>query len=195
METWINEVIFLPIYYLRLKWCQNSQEKQVWVAPTFQRRKSKGKSYPSKTGADDSTGSIPTAKSVMNWFCLCDARLSLLGVWAFIREGGEGPYHLPRQPNPEGSVRLAPFTFKSSNLLLRCKSHTGLVTTVISDSSQDVLVPYLDLSDYQVWSWLATISYAILFSTEASIWGKIWWVWKKRGRGKIYPFFPLVVTF
>lgn len=89
METWINEVIFLPIYYLRLKWCQNSQEKQVWVAPTFQRRKSKGKSYPSKTGADDSTGSIPTAKSVMNWFCLCDARLSLLGVWAFIREGGK----------------------------------------------------------------------------------------------------------
>lgn len=122
----------------------------------------------------------------------------IAGSLGFHKRGGasvQGPYRLPRQPNPEGTVRLAPYTFKSSNVLLICKSHTGLVTAVISDSSQDVLVPYLDLSGYQVWSWLATISYAILFSTEASVWGKIWWVWEKRGRGKIYPFFPLVVTF
>lgn len=59
-----------------------SQAKQVWVAATFERWKSKGNLCSSESGADDSTVSIPTAKSIMNQG-LCVMWLSLLGSFDF----------------------------------------------------------------------------------------------------------------
>lgn len=49
---------------------------------------------------------------------------------------------LPHQTNPEGCVRLVPFTLKASSLLLIHKSQTGLVTAVISDSVRSSVLNY-----------------------------------------------------
>lgn len=119
METRSNEVIFLPIYNLRLRWCQASQAKPVWMTATFERRKSKGNIYFSKSASADSTGSSLTAKSETNQDCVWHMDVTLAFTdWGKIVQK---PFSLLCQTIPEGIIRLVTFTLKICNFLLNHK--------------------------------------------------------------------------
>lgn len=115
------------------------------MANTFERRKSKGNLLFVKKWCWWFNSQHAYCKVRDEPRSLCDAWLSLLGCFGFHWTGWKSTYglsSLPHQTNPEGSVRLVPFTLKASSLLLIHKSQTGLVTAVISDSAQSSVLNY-----------------------------------------------------
>lgn len=120
METWTNEVIFLPTHNLRLRWCQVSQAKQGLNDSNISEEKIQWKPIFIKKCFFWFKRQHPYSK-VWNKSRLCVIHGYRFGFHRMGKNCLKAVLSLPCQTTPEGIIRLVTFTLKIFNFLLNHK--------------------------------------------------------------------------